>query len=168
VSVYFSLYFSKYLPVQSLVWQKSTIIEGTWCRPLPYLMTPWPNIISWPYSKLETHRSSTNSMIVFNMITFLQGTAIKKTFLRDHLNTALGRLNLEMISISQTERSVCVHVNMPALDRFWADAASIDPVPAQCWLIMACLQGYVFWNAQIRCDWMTGISLLKQLKPQKL
>ena len=31
-------------------------------------------------------------------------------------------------------------VNMPALGLFWADAASIGPVPAQCWHRIACLR----------------------------
>ena len=32
---------------------------------------------------------------------------------------------------------------MPALGRFWADASSIGPEPAQCWHIAVCLQGKV-------------------------
>jgi len=38
----------------------------------------------------------------------------------------------------------CFHridpVDMPGLDRYWADAASIGPVPAQFWHMMVCLQ----------------------------
>jgi len=45
-------------------------------------------------------------------------------------------------------------VNMPELNRYWAYAASIGPVPARFWHITVCLQGHTYTVESICIDIM--------------